>query len=194
MTTAFGPAGLGGSCRALAGWLPGDTDPRIAQVVRSALADVGQVEEPLGSNRSAMIDAVNRRAGLWQSYLESGEAYWCASWCYDVWATAGLFGADPAHATDRPKHPYNCDSWAQWAKITWRWEARPTLGAVIVYGTPGDATHQGIVVRTDPLLLTVEGNTTAGPGYSRNGVAVDLKAPDKTRILGYVHPYPTPPP
>ncbi|MGH7323703.1 MAG: hypothetical protein ACREJ9_03545 [Candidatus Rokuibacteriota bacterium] len=59
----------------------------------------------------------------------------------------------------------------------------------MVYGTFTDASHIGVVVRTNPLLLSVEGNT-ALMGYSREGVAVDLKLVASDRVLGYVHPAP----
>ena len=43
--------------------------------------------------------------------------------------------------------------------------------------------------RRDPLLLSVEGNTSLA-GFSRNGLAVDLKQVSTERVLGYVHPSP----
>jgi hypothetical protein len=59
----------------------------------------------------------------------------------------------------------------------------------VVYGIPGDASHIGVVVRTEPLLLSVEGNTSID-AFSRNGVAVDLKQVNRPRVLGYVSPTP----
>jgi hypothetical protein len=61
------------------------------------------------------------------------------------------------------------------------------IGAAVVYGKPGDASHIGVIVRVIPLLLAVEGNTTLD-GFSRNGVAVDLKLVNTDRVLGYVYP------
>ena len=61
------------------------------------------------------------------------------------------------------------------------------IGAAVVYGKPGHASHIGVVVRLEPLLLSVEGNTSLD-GFSSNGVAVDLKLVSQRRVLGYVQP------
>lgn len=75
----------------------------------------------------------------------------------------------------------------QWAKHTNRWSDQPVIGAAVLYGTPADASHIGVVVRTNPLVLSVEGNT-ALMGYSREGVAVDLKLVALDRVVGYAYP------
>jgi hypothetical protein len=77
----------------------------------------------------------------------------------------------------------------QWAKQTNRWSDHPVIGVAVLYGTPTDASHIGVVVRTNPLVLSVEGNT-ALMGYSREGVAVDLKLVALDRVIGYAHPVP----
>jgi len=74
-----------------------------------------------------------------------------------------------------------------WGEEIGHWSAMPEIGAAVVYGVPGDASHIGVVVRTTPLLLSVEGNTSL-EGGSRTGVAVDLKRVRIGRVLGYVRP------
>jgi hypothetical protein len=104
---------------------------------------------------------------------------WCAAAVSAWWRESG--------AAIPPGESASCDRWREWAQATGRWRSDPIIGAAVVYGTPGDASHIGVVVRTTPLLLSVEGNTSL-MGYSRNGLAVDLKQVSLERVLGYVHP------
>lgn len=46
----------------------------------------------------------------------------------------------------------------------------------------------GMVVRVDPLLLSVEANTSIAGGFSAMGVAVTLKQVSEARVLGYIKP------
>lgn len=166
--------------RALAAWLDEKTPPLSAAIARRALSDVGLCEVPPGSNRSPRIDEYVRAAG---SPLGS---FWCACFVAAVFREAGAL--TPGAGVDG-----SCDAWRRWAMKRGRWSQQPVVGAAVVYGkvTDGvvDANHIGVVVRVDPLLLAVEGNTSLG-GYDRNGVAVDLKQVDRARVLGYVHPLP----
>jgi hypothetical protein len=159
--------------RALAAWLPADTSPLRAGIVRRALCDVGICETPPGSNRSGRIDEYVRAVG---SPLGS---YWCACAVAAWWREAGAW--TPPHSAG------SCDEWLTWAKATGRYHTAPALGAAVLYGKPGDASHIGVIVRVTPLLLAVEGNT-ALEGFSRNGVAVDLKLVSGRAVLGYVYP------
>jgi hypothetical protein len=66
----------------------------------------------------------------------------------------------------------------------------------VLYGVPGDAKHIGIVIRTTPMILSLEGNSTVeGSKFERNGTAVGLKVVDFAHdpILGFVHPLMMPP-
>jgi hypothetical protein len=162
----------------LAPWLPSATDARVAAVVRHAIARVGVCEMPLGSNRSTLIDEWARRAGA-----ELG-SFWCANFATEMWRAAGLSTAG------KGKDP-SCDLLMQWAKDTKRWSDKPGLGAITFYGpTPTDATHVAINVRLSPAILVVGGNERWGALASRNGVAVQLRAEQRTDILGYAHPFP----
>jgi hypothetical protein len=161
--------------RSLASWAPPDTGALHLAIVKRALTDVGICEIPPGSNRSGRIDEYVTAVG---SPLGS---FWCAAAVTAWWREAG--------AETPPRLAGSCDAWMQWGVATGRWSERAAMGAAVVYGRPGDASHIGVVVRTAPLLLAVEGNTTLG-GFNRNGVAVALKEVDAGRVLGYVHPVP----
>jgi hypothetical protein len=164
-----------------AGWLVPGTPPagnctqlQFAIVLR-ALKDVGIVEVPLGSNRGTRIDAMAKRAG---SPLGS---WWCAIWAGIVWADAGA---------SVPRNFPGTDYW-----LDENLRPDPVIGAAILYGlrkkgpirTDMDAHHIGIVVRLDPLMLTIEGNRGYA-GTTNNGVAVDIGPVSRKDILGYVHP------
>lgn len=160
----------------LARWLPDATTSDLnRRIVKRALLDIGICEIPPGSNRSRVIDDYNRRAGA------PAGSYWCAAAVHAWWQDAG--------AAVPESGPAGCDEWMRWAKKTGRWSATPAPGAAVVYGKPTDANHIGVIVRVDPVLLSVEGNTTVG-AFDRNGIAVALKVPDLKRVLGYVHPRP----
>jgi hypothetical protein len=161
--------------RSLCAWAPPDLPTLNLAIAKRALLDVGICEIPPGSNRSGRIDEYLTVAGS-----PVGEP-WCASAVAAWWREAG--------AETPPRLAASCDAWMQWAKQTNRWVTQPVIGAAVLYGTPTDATHIGVVVRTNPLLLSVEGNT-ALMGYSREGVAVDLKQVAQDRVVGYVNPAP----
>jgi hypothetical protein len=158
-------------------WLdPELVDHKVLAALQLAHESIGVCEEPLNSNRGPEIDVWNLRAGV------PVGSFWCASAAGAWWRDAGL---------DVPKGYASCDNWMTWAKVTGRWSATPGLGAMVLYGVPGDAKHIGLVIRVTPICLSIEGNTTIESGFSSNGIAVALKIvapPDP--ILGYVLPYP----
>ncbi len=158
-----------------AGWLvPGENCTELGyRIVLRALKDVGIVESPLGSNRGVRIDRLTRRAGL------EPPQWWCAIWAGAVFADAGAKVPGGYALTD---------TWLPYLTRT------PAIGAAILYGVRRkgpvrpdmDAHHIGIVVRLDPLMLTVEGNRGYA-GATNNGVAVDIGPVVRRDILGYVH-------
>lgn len=162
--------------RTLAPWIPSNTPLLNADLARRALLDIGIVEIPPGSNRSTRIDEYVQDVG---SPLGS---YWCAA------AVSAWFRE--SNAKIPPTNAASCDAWMEWAKKNNQWFNTPIIGSGVVYGKPGDAHHIGVIVRTDPLILSVEGNASLGGEFSRNGVAVDLKLVDKSRVLGYIYPTP----
>lgn len=155
-------------------WLPG-VDVSVVNVIERARRHIGVCENPPGSNRGAGIDEWNAAAGV------PVGSYWCAAFVGAMWRQSG-FPIPAGYAS--------CDNWMHWAKETNRWSSHvPTLGAAVLYGKPGDATHIGLVIRTRPLVLSVEGNTTVeGSAFERNGTSVALKlVTDRDPVLGYCH-------
>lgn len=161
--------------RSLAAWAPSDTPALNLAIAKRALLDIGICEIPPGSNRSGRIDEYVRAVG---SPIGS---YWCAAALAAWWREAGA--EIPGSLAG------SCDAWLAWARETRRWSPVPAIGRAVLYGSPADAVHIGVVVRVDPLLLSVEGNTSID-GTSRNGVAVDLKLVNTPRVIGYVSPTP----
>lgn len=151
-------------------WLDA-TSEHVRPLIQRALKDIGLLE--LSPNRSPRIDSYNLAAGV------PVGSYWCAS-AAGAWLRECGFPVPQGYAS--------CDNWMAWGKATKRWSASPSLGALVLYGVPGDARHIGLVVRLTPAILSVEGNTTVeGSQFEPNGTAVALKKvgrPDST--LGYV--------
>jgi hypothetical protein len=161
--------------RSLAAWAPASTPALNLAIAKRALLDIGICEMPPGSNRSGRIDEYAVAVGC------PVGSFWCAAALSAWWREAG--------AEIPPREAASCDAWMRWARETGRWTDAPAIGRAVVYGIPGDASHIGVVVRTEPLLLSVEGNTSID-AFSRNGVAVDLKQVNRPRVLGYVSPTP----
>lgn len=151
-----------------AGWLVAgyNCTPLQLAVVLRALKDVGILEVPLKSNRGTRIDAMAKRAG---SPLGS---WWCAIWAGAVMADAGSL-VPTVYAA--------CDSWLPFCT------KKLEVGSAVLYGVHGDAHHIGIVVRTTPMVLTIEGNRGYA-GTTNNGVAVDIGPMLRTDVLGYYAP------
>lgn len=164
--------------RPAAAWTPAGTAPIRREIIERALADVGILE--LARNRSPFIDETNRMAGVPEDLIESGRGFYCASWAGRIWRECGL---------DVPPGYGSCDAWIAWARKTGRWRGTPVLGAVVLYGTPADAHHAGIVVRLTPRLLDVEANTSP-MGFSRNGEGIFCKPVAQGHVIGYVDPLP----
>jgi hypothetical protein len=161
--------------RSLCAWAPTTLPAVNLAIAKRALLDVGICEIPPGSNRSGRIDEYALAVGC------PVGSFWCAAAVAAWWRESG--------AETPLSQGGSCDAWMRWARDTGRWTPRPEIGRAVVYGGPGDASHIGVVVRVQPLLLSVEGNTTL-EGFSRNGVAVDLKLVNTARLLGYIDPIP----
>lgn len=145
------------------------------KILYRAWEDLGIVEEPPGSNRGPQIDTYLRRASVPESLITSGKGWWCAAWAGCMWIDAGA---------KTPRDFGSCDAWLPFLEPK---GCVPQIGDAILYGKTGDAVHIGIVARTAPMLLTIEGNRAFG-GASNNGVAVDIGPPNRSDILGYVKP------
>jgi hypothetical protein len=163
-------------------------DPAIPElhrrIVAFAHADIGEGEDPPGSNRGRYPDLVNQEFG---SPLGS---YWCANSTAHNWRKAG--------APELPPIPGLCESWHQWARRTGRFTLEPAPGRAVLYSADGKrADHIGTIERVvrDPeapkgrRVVTIEGNTSLAQ-YDRNGWIIDQKPENTPRVLGYIDPLP----
>ena len=133
------------------------------------------------NNRRGRIDDMFDNVGLdnQSKVQKTGSGYyWCAAAVSTWWQEAGL---------ETPSGGASCDAWMNWGKSKGYWSTKPKIGAAVLYGSPSDAHHIGIVAGVTPngSVITIEGNTSGG-GFSRNGCGVFQKIP-KT-YLGFVIP------
>jgi CHAP domain-containing protein len=151
-------------------WLDASVDPTRAAIARWALLRVGVYELPPGSNRSGLIDQWNEAAGA------PAGSPWCASFASAAWRENGV----------SPLGDASCEDWHRQAKLANRWLATPGIGDIALFCFAGNglADHAGVVVRIEPTILSVEGNTSETG--SREGVGAFLKDRDGKLLLGYV--------
>jgi len=161
-------------------WLPTSTPLINRSIAARACVDIGLVEEPPGSNRSPTIDSYLNAVG---TPLGSP---WCAAavsaWFRDCGAVI------PAAAAG------SCESWHSMGKVRGRLTLTPQPGYAVLYDLAGDgyADHMGVVVRTDPLILTVEANTIMKrqAGNEREGVGCTIGMVLTARVISYIIPEP----
>ena len=173
MSVVVGPA-RSPAASTVAAWLDDAVGAKEQAIVRRAICDIGIVEMPPGSNRSPRIDEYVAAVG---SPLGSR---WCAAALAAWWRESGAAvpGADGG----------SCNAWMAWSKRRKTWSDVPRCGSAVVYGSKGVAGHIGVIVRTEPVLLSVEANTSIAGGFDPNGVAVALKQVAVSRVLGYIAP------
>ncbi len=158
-------------------WL---ADPRLTAlqraVVMRAVSDDGELERPLGSNRSPYIDELVKWAGL------TPPQFWCAIWTARVFVDAGAVVPIGFPA---------CDAWLPYAVPLESLTRQERVGCAVLYGAGTDAKHIGIITRCeDDLTLTTEGNRgyAGAGGNPNNGVCVDTAPLTRKDILGVVRP------
>lgn len=160
------------------------TAPSVGTALEFALLHVGVCEDPVGSNRGPDIDA-------WANEFGSPHgSYWCALSVGKARKCGGLW--IPSHDVGA------CNEWVLQATADNVTAKDPEPGAAVVYTngnriTSGryagqmDAVHIGLVLRVEPVLLSIEGNTVLGP-FDRNGFVQALKEVDVKRVLTYIGP------
>ena len=166
-------------------WLFGtDLSAGVHNALYFALTHIGVCEVPPGSNRGPEIDSWATEFG---SPLGS---YWCALAVGKARKAGGLWiPLDNVGA---------CNEWVLQGTKDGLTTTTPVPGAAVVYGNAThvaggrydgqlDAVHIGIVLRVDPVLLSIEGNTTI-EGESRNGWIQTLKEVNKAHVLTYILP------
>ena len=161
-------------------------------VIKIAMNEVGYMEK--GSNSQLEDKTANIGQNNYTKYGiltgTNGQA-WCAAfvcWCFNQ-----------ACGGDRNKlktvicgnMSAGCDQLMANFKKAGRFDKNPTIGDIIMFGVPGDASHTGIVVGVNgSTITTIEGNTSGGTGLERegNGVCMKTYPTNHERILGYCHP------
>lgn len=160
-------------------WISNDTPLLHRSIAARASVDIGILEEPPGSNRSPVIDGYLTAVG---SPLASP---WCAAACAAWFRDCGAMVPLAAGA---------CESWYFMARDRKRLTDTPAVGYAILYDLAGagKADHMGVVVRVEPLVLTVEGNTLMKrqSGNERNGVGCTIGLALDQHVLGYLIPEP----
>ena len=153
--------------------------PLMLQTLAITGTQVGQMEEPAGTNRGPMVDEYLRAAGIDPAAGSANQRAWCAAFVF--WgfqsASASLGVPNPL-----PRTAGCLDHWNRAAKIAGvtrisRVEAYadPALikpGLVFILDFGQGLGHTGVVETLLPggRLATVEGNTNED--MSRNGVGV----------------------
>ena len=154
----------------------------VQAALEFARRNIGVCEDPIGSNRGPEIDAWCQEFG---SPLGS---YWCALSVAKARKVGGLW--IPSHDAG------SCNEWVYQATRVGLTRKVPEPGAAVVYtnGTTVsggrydgqlDAVHIGIVLRVEPVLLSIEGNTVIS-AFDRNGFVQALKEVDLKRVLCFI--------
>lgn len=138
-------------------------------------AAIPTVEAPPQSNSGPRVNQMLANTGLGPGN------FWCAAAVTTWYKSAG--------ADVPPSGAASCDTWYLWAKGRGKFSSKPVQGAAILYGSTSDAHHIGIVesINSDGTITTIEGNTSGGSNFNRNGGGVFRKRP-RSGILGYVIP------
>jgi hypothetical protein len=164
--------------------LVSQVSPAVRAALDFALSNIGVCEHPPGSNRGPEIDAWCTEFG---SPLGS---FWCAIAVGKTRKMGGLW--IPSHDVGA------CNEWVYQGERAGLVTGTPEAGAAVVYTngkqlTDGryagqrNAEHIGLVLRVEPVLMSIEGNTTLSR-YDRNGYVQTLKEVDRDHVLCYVKP------
>jgi hypothetical protein len=164
--------------------IPQNVNPQVRRALEFALTNIGVCEDPPGSNRSPEIDT-------WAKEFDSPlGSRWCALAVAKARKEGGLW--IPTQFAG------SCDEWLHEGKQLGLVSSAPLPGAAVLYtngatitggrydGQP-DAVHIGLVLRSTPVLMDIEGNTTLGE-FSHNGFVQALKVVDQRRVLAYIAP------
>jgi hypothetical protein len=148
--------------------------PLLEKVLAVAAAEVGQMENPLGSNRGPKVDLYLRAVGLNPA---GGSFAWCAAfvyWCFQT-AAQSLTARNPLIQTAGVTDHWNRAVAAGVPHVDAAAAAEtPSLvqpGMIFVITFPSGTGHTGLVEAVDGVrLTTIEGNTN--DGGSREGIGV----------------------
>jgi peptidoglycan hydrolase-like protein with peptidoglycan-binding domain len=151
------------------GWKMGPLHPDVAPAMDQALALVGTVEDPPGSNRGTLIDALNKNAGI-----PLGSP-WCAAFATGMYAYS-------------PKNPfakgigsaYKISEWGKKQKCTVEAKGVAMGGDILVILRGDGHGHVGLVAADlGDKVATIEGNS---------GNAVKQLIRKKADLTSFVRP------
>ena len=165
-TDAVTPTTLGAPATAAAAFTPGTAaGGGPTAMVQAAAAEVGQTEQPPGSNDSPRI------AEYRSATAGSGVGPWCAYFASWAARQAGIPLGEQGQGFGGVSAVWD------WAQRTGRTTSQPAPGELVVWGSR----HIGIVESVDPngTIHTIEGN-------SSDAVSRRTYGPDGGRATGYV--------
>jgi hypothetical protein len=171
-TDAATPAGMGAAAAGQAGFVPATGAPAaagggggVSAMLQAAAGEVGQSEQPPGSNDSPRI------AQYRSATAGSGVGPWCAYFASWAAQQAGIPLGEQGQGFGAVSAVWD------WAQRTGRTSAQAAPGELIVWG----ARHVGIVESVDPngTIHTIEGN-------SSDRVSRRTYGPDGGGATGYV--------
>src|SRR4051812_26543107 len=166
-TDAATPAGMGAAATGQSGFVspPGAPGGGVSAMLQAASAEVGQAEQPPGSNDSPRI--AQYRAAT----AGSGVGPWCAYFASWAAKQAGMPIGEQGQGMGAVSAVWD------WAQRTGRTSAQAAPGELIVWGSR----HIGIVESVDPngTIHTIEGN-------SSDQVSRRTYGPDGGGATGYV--------
>lgn len=139
-----------------------------AKVVTVAQSQIGNSEQPHGSNRGPEVDLYLASVGI------NFAAAWCAAFVYWCHQQAGISGV--------PKTGGVLDMWNKAAdnRVT-----QPQPGDVVIFDYGGGKGHTGIVEAVSgDTLTTIEGNTN--DDGSREGYEVARRTRSASKAKGFL--------
>jgi hypothetical protein len=168
-------------------FLPADTPPLERALVLAMHEDLGEHEDPPGSNRGRYPDLVNTESG---SPLGSP---WCANAVAHNCRRVGI---------RVPREAGSCDAWLRMAFERGRATSEAKAGYIVIYGVKNDrrpfgwdANHLAVVEQVVPMafpakarVIEIGGNTTLVPGFDREGWIMQQKPVDAARLICYMKP------
>lgn len=147
-----------------------DTAPNVllTEVLKTAVTQVGVMEDPPGSNKGPQVNAYLASVGL------PPGLYWCAAfvyWCFDK-ASVKLGKTNPLVKTGHVMSHWNKTTGKK--IVTLDAINKPSLikpGHIFILNTGGSSGHTGLVEKVDGgFIHTIEGNSNNAGG--RNGIGV----------------------
>lgn len=154
--------------------------PKAADIIKTALNEVGTTEYPPNSNRVKYNKAFYGR-DVFDGDVSKNAAYpWCCAFVWWVFSQ---------HSPLLVKKTASCMNLGDWFKANGKWFSSPQIGDVVFFKFPTNnrwTNHVGIVTGIKGNVIeTVEGNTSIS--NNDNGGAV-MQRQRTSNIVGYGRP------